>query len=1049
MVARTPGEGPSPRGATRRWRRGGFGAVLAAIAALVSTGESAGQLRNVSLPTGPYTPSTDPTFGLTAAYRIDSDKDGVVDALDPCPADPAVSTGAPSATIECYLGMSWLRQTIYEETKIANCPLAMAFPVADKTWDRKTPHRGVVLVGSQTDFERVALAAKDGLPWPSDASPNCLVSIDYEDDNGVYVFPEATTLASVYLTHHGDTLGGTFSPAVGLGVLTGDIKTVGTRNPRQPSLERLPWSRGVLFGPQILSEPPQGCVVDPTVSTDRCDPSKNGCLPRSGHVTCSFQRYVTPDKAVRPAGWRLIPRAMDRALRRDRAASEAAAADEPSASPLFKAIEDVPMVFEDDRWSKSPSSALRNAGTTGVALGSGGMVFGPGGGADQVQDPWIVLPAALARFKPQRRAFSFAPQAFRPSEDASYSKTRTGKSLVQQRFVIDSYGEPEVYVRSVEAAWPVALPTAAVAEANPRHGYRWSTNDSPHCWNSDGFWYRQTVGAVTSKSELDADYFQDWTINSSAGPSGVLATGFCPGTLTAWRGTTGVARNHNTAENACLNFTRGVSQFKADTQLTLVNGLYEGVCGGVHISVNVFTNAAECLLCLSSLGLFGDCDGCAPAGPVLDTISQCTVSASFDSAHDNMLNSDHWLDISQDRSLVPMTTYIRPTPETSPKDDPETWATWAQHSISSQLTPEDAFINHAHQGNDWNWVASSPGAIDPHYLSIAIRQFEDGSYQFRGIENELEFNVAMGEWDAELPDHDGSSADTHGYKFREYALGSVGKDVEWLGQIWPTQFCDLYGINRSKFGRPWEEAPSIPTSSCGDVTPSPNFFPAHWRSHFGRGIFAPYQAETYGTGEPAQMAVEKGWRPPTPNPRTVSLGLQRPEYWGQLPHRISFLGQPIADCGHDPYRVEIHPPHVITMDVAAYANGLVYSAFGWVNPWIDGHLEFDLWPPPRPSASSVFLFRGADRQLDQVASGSWPDFGYVIDNSGPSHVQMSPTLTCVPAPADFPNHLHCTYVDIAGNTHLYSDDELAHDNPRMLPKFASSRFDVRFWVGWQ
>ena len=254
-------------------------------------------------------------------------------------------------------------------------------------------------------------------------------------------------------------------------------------------------------------------------------------------------------------------------------------------------------------------------------------------------------------------------------------------------------------------------------------------------------------------------------------------------------------------------------------------------------------------------------------------------------------------------------------------------------------------------------------------------------------------------------------------------------------------FCEMYGIDRSKLDDVHQGNPSYPVGNCG--TDGWTLAPAYWRQHFGRGIFSPYQDETLAPNDQSRMAVTKGWRPSQGDTKTVPLGMPQPSDWGSLPHRMAFMGQPIADCGHDPFRVEIHPPHLVTLDVSKIDNGLVYSVFGWVNPWIDGHLEFDLWPPPRPDARAQFGALGHDRQLAEVASGFGSDFGYVIDNTGPSHVDTTPTLECQPVPADFPNHLHCKYTDAAGNKALYSDDTLAHDNPRMLPKYASSRFDAR------
>lgn len=1026
--------------------------VLAAIVVAAASAPIPGSLRAGPTAHGPFASGLSPvsasSLRLTGrpAYDLDSDGDGVVDALDACPTDPAIKTGKPSARADCYLGMKWVRDTLPNETP--NCILAMAFPVADKTWDRTEPHRGVVLIGSSLDYDRVKVAAQAGSPWPSDATSTCLVSIDYETFNGTRAFASATTLSAVYLKYEAGDFGGAIQPATGMGVIVDDIQTVKTRNPKTPELQRLPFSRGVLYGRSLVDEPTQGCVIDTSVSTSRCDPTKGAgsglCVTRVPHVTCTPTFYVMPKDAIAPPDWRYVPRALDAALRRDHA--QARAAGGAGAAPIFDSIEDVPQLFYDDRWPDALPLSIQVGSTIGIPLKTGGLLFSPVSLLDRAAEPWLLVPAAVARLGRHRRDFSLGQRPFRPSGPAGYSPASGGHSLVQQNFVVDSYGKSETFTRSVETTWPVVAPTAAVSEANPRQGYRWSTNDEPHCWYT---WSYQRTAATTlpfNDSAADADFFADWTINSAGGSAGVLATPFCPNKLFQWWSTTREAKNANAAVTACLPFTRGTSVFKADTELSIVNGAYEGICGGAHVVINIAKDAYECSLCIVTAGLFGDCDACLPTSEVRDTVGQCVIAAAFSSSHDNMITKEHWVDLSNERQLVAMTSYLRPRPAA---DDPAAMAAWSERSMNSNQTPQDMFINHAHQGTDWNWIVESPLAIDPHDLLIAIRLDDSNHYQFNGIENELELNVPMGEWTAELSDHDGSKPDLHGYSERDYVwdFGALSLDQEWLGQIWPAQFCDMYGIDRSMIDATHRNNPSIPVGNCG--TDGYTLSPAHWRHHFGRGIFSPYQAETMPPFEQSRMAVSKGWRPSQGEPKTVPLGFPDPTAWGSLPHRMSFLGQPIADCGHDPFRVEIHPPHVVTLDLAAVDNGLVYAGFGWVNPSIDGNLEFDLWPPPRPSASARFAALGQDSQLADVASGFGSDFGYVIDNSGPSHVLTAPTLACVSAPTEFPNHLHCKYTDLAGNKTIYSDDDQAHDNPRMLPKYASSRFDIRFWVGWK
>jgi hypothetical protein len=85
------------------------------------------------------------------------------------------------------------------------------------------------------------------------------------------------------------------------------------------------------------------------------------------------------------------------------------------------------------------------------------------------------------------------------------------------------------------------------------------------------------------------------------------------------------------------------------------------------------------------------------------------------------------------------------------------------------------------------------------------------------------------------------------------------------------------------------------------------------------------------------------------------------------------------------------------------------------------------------------------------------EYGFVIDDSGPWGGQGA-SLSCIAAPIDFPNHVHCAYfdpaagggIDPASEDHRYGEGTAeAHRNPRMTSYYATSRFDLRVFIGWR
>ena len=66
-------------------------------------------------------------------------------------------------------------------------------------------------------------------------------------------------------------------------------------------------------------------------------------------------------------------------------------------------------------------------------------------------------------------------------------------------------------------------------------------------------------------------------------------------------------------------------------------------------------------------------------------------------------------------------------------------------------------------------------------------------------------------------------------------------------------------------------------------------------------------------------------------------------------------GRWIIDCGHTPYRTELHPVFMwAKMKAEMFQGHLATRADVWVNGWYPGDpIEFDVFPPPRPTPDSL------------------------------------------------------------------------------------------------
>jgi hypothetical protein len=92
--------------------------------------------------------------------------------------------------------------------------------------------------------------------------------------------------------------------------------------------------------------------------------------------------------------------------------------------------------------------------------------------------------------------------------------------------------------------------------------------------------------------------------------------------------------------------------------------------------------------------------------------------------------------------------------------------------------------------------------------------------------------------------------------------------------------------------------------------------------------------------------------------------------WGD-PHPgdlVFVSGRHIVDCGHEPFKTEIHPPSVVAfMRTLPYNGRSSTQANVWVNGFYSGDpVQFDIIPPPRPSPTATLGYVRADGGLYDV-----------------------------------------------------------------------------------
>jgi hypothetical protein len=121
--------------------------------------------------------------------------------------------------------------------------------------------------------------------------------------------------------------------------------------------------------------------------------------------------------------------------------------------------------------------------------------------------------------------------------------------------------------------------------------------------------------------------------------------------------------------------------------------------------------------------------------------------------------------------------------------------------------------------------------------------------------------------------------------------------------------------------------------------------------------------------------------------------------WPQVGDLFFAAGRWIVDCGHTPYRTELHPIFMFAkMKSEGFEGRLATRADIWVNGWYPGDpVEFDIFPPPRPTPESVLTVNkpvDADAALDvnvafELAPEPAPDHVHVTFSASPRQVDVT------------------------------------------------------------
>lgn len=925
-------------------------------------------------------------------YKLDTDTDGIVDVVDTCPALYGFTFSAADARRpECFLGSSTFLGPVY--TSLYNHTDKAEYA---STWKFAGCEPGIAYRfaddASMGGGAGVVVVGRSITATPAEVA--AVEAAILSDGRWPDAVPAACLLSIDYegsVSFLADTSIATawaraFLPAAGSGTKRYGLGLLKERTEHE--------SREPMYGKVYRSRFSRAGMYTqaPTAQSVVTCTTGKALVPdptkggKASQVTTKFCTQAT-GSASPAATLRIVPWQLDDALLKD---ASAALGGKPG-TPLFAGVPQVP-IFASGKPTGSKWYPL---------FGGQGYVYYRGG-----LNTWNVVPREIALHGQLNDAKGLPPTQtsddVRPAGSALYSVAPDGTRLVMQRTSRTRAGEAASQVITLETVVPRpegigdAIDAAASSEKSEAFGSRWRTNYvSPSCWLSPQF---PSKGA------------------------GKEAAAWCPKQLQDWWKVTPEANAWDGGFSTCNSFHTASEQKTATIRDALANPSTVG-CAAVETAVQV-VKTAGCCVCDFVPSLVGQSvcceDSCVEnVTQISEPAAKCVFEAVMNVLESNLPADKHWVYLGTPAAPnVPFWGVMRsefvPTPVTGP------------NSGRSFMTYGDAMFGFDHQGNDWNW-SFAPGAIDPLFRVFVQREREDGSV-YVDAEHEIEFQIPMGRWsDAAVPPL------YHGYSASEFVKGAVTgtPDPEWLGELWPKDQIAVHGIDWSD---PQEDArPSgAPKNTWPNSTgQSPK---KTWPHHFGRGAFSPMTPTAVG------IPMDDG----------LALGV---DLAANYPHRIGLLGQPIVDCGHrskeGQYGVEIHPPHLVVMELAqgkgAGGNATEYSVFGWVSSTSGNHLEFDLYPPPRTSAK--LMVNGKDQGDGPVAlskqSAAASMMGdYVIDASGPRGGGGTPTLVCTASPPAFPNHVHCEY-DHPGSFTIGAEGWV-----RALPREARSRFEVRMSVGW-
>jgi hypothetical protein len=99
-------------------------------------------------------------------------------------------------------------------------------------------------------------------------------------------------------------------------------------------------------------------------------------------------------------------------------------------------------------------------------------------------------------------------------------------------------------------------------------------------------------------------------------------------------------------------------------------------------------------------------------------------------------------------------------------------------------------------------------------------------------------------------------------------------------------------------------------------------------------------------------------------------------------------GRWIVDCGHEPYRTELHPIFMFSkMKAEEFEGRLATRADIWVNGWYPGDpIVFNIFPPARPSPDSVLT---VNKPVDADAAFNVDLTFKLLPEGAPDHVQVT------------------------------------------------------------